>query len=130
MWSRLIKPALVIAIVGGLAVLHLWACARLSTIECDRARLLRLTADDEALRGELRREQGRLRNATVIREHAIARELQKPRDVLDVVVDQVPASLWAEMPQAGSETSGDGIQLGQLAEPGAPAPAPPPLALY
>ncbi len=119
-----------IAILGALAVLHLSACARLSVIECDRARLKRIAADDEARRGELRREQGQSRNAAIIREHAIARGLEKPRDVLDVVVDRVPPSLWAEMPQARPQMPSDGVRLGQLANEAGAAPVPPPPALY
>ena len=67
LWSQLVRPAILIGLLGALAVLHLWACARLSVIECDKQRLRRIAGDDQARRAELRRELDSRRNAEVIR---------------------------------------------------------------
>jgi hypothetical protein len=113
-WSDLVRPAVLIGLLGGLAVLHLLACARLSLIECDRQRLTRLAADADARRAELRRELAQRRSARLIREHAEARGLEKPARVVQITLDEVPSSLWAEMPHEGSPQPAAAVRLGQL----------------
>lgn len=131
-WLDLFRPALLIGFLGGLAVLHLLACARLSLIECDRQRLKRVAADADARGAELRRELAQRRNARLIREHAEERGLQKPARVVQITLDEVPTALWAEMPEEGRREPGAAVRLGQVPGEAAAAPGaagPPPLAL-
>jgi len=130
LWAQLIRPALVIALIGTLAVVYLWACARLSVMDCDKRRLQRIAADDEARRAELRTEAAARRSADRILAHAGDRGLKKPRALVHVTVDEVPESLWAEMPRDGSPPPDEGVRLGQLAPGSSAAPAPPPPGLH
>ncbi|MEA3402565.1 MAG: hypothetical protein U9R79_15105 [Armatimonadota bacterium] len=116
LWSELIKPALVIAMVGGGAVLYLMGCARLSVIECDEQRLERLVQDERARELELHRRLAELRTADEIRTHIAQRGLCRPRGTLHVHLTDVPPRLYAALPTATTEEPPQEIRLGQRAD--------------
>lgn len=130
LWWGLIRPALVIALLGGVAVVHLLACARLSTIEWDKQRLTRMLADADAQRAELRQELSEYCSPERILKHAEARGLRKPVRVVHVNVDEVPEALCAELPTAGSEELVAFVRVGQLPREAAGSTTPPPQALW
>jgi len=129
LWCRLIKPALLIALLGAMAVLHLLACARLSVVECDRQRLRRIAADDDARRVQLCRRLTEHRSAEFILRHAKERGLEKPAAVVHITVDEVPQPLWADIPREAPQAAGSAFRLGQLSTQAESTIIPPPRAL-
>ncbi|MGC9318589.1 MAG: hypothetical protein ACP5KN_11230 [Armatimonadota bacterium] len=113
LWSELIKPALVITMIGGGAVLYLVGCARLSVIECDEQRLERLVQDERARELELHRRLAELRTADQIRTHIAQRGLCRPRGTLHVHLTDVPPRLYAALPTPTTEKPPQEIRLGQ-----------------
>ncbi len=121
MWSSLIRPAIMIGIVGACAVLYLVACARLSVIECDLRRLDRVAEDEEARELDLHRHLAELRNAERIRAHIADRGLCPPVAVAHVVLEDVPPALQPALPTPERDLRTREMRLGQL-PPGATGP--------
>ncbi len=98
LWSDLIRPAIIIALVGGAAVLYLLACARLSSMQCDLRRLERLVEDRRAQEMELRRRLAEIRKAEEIRSHITRRHLEKPRGYEHVRLADLSPTLYEALP--------------------------------
>ena len=119
-WSRIIWPALVIGMIGAGAVVYLFACARISIIECDLKRLERAREAQQAAECELQQQLATLRNAERIQQHIAERELDRPRGTQRVYLTDVPPTLYEALPAADSDRDRREIRLGQLPDgPGA-----------
>ncbi len=120
-WSELIKPALIITMVGAGAVMYLIACARVSVIECDLGRLERAASRQEVAELELQRQLAALRSADRVQEHIVERGLEPPRGAVHVSLVNVPPSLREVLPAGDSDRDTREIRLGRLPA-GADAP--------
>jgi hypothetical protein len=120
-WSDLIQPALIIGMIGAGAVVYLWACARVSVIECDLRRLERAGEAQQAVEFELQQHLASVRNAERIQEHIARRELDRPSGTQHVHLTDVPPALYEVLPSADSDRDRQEIRLGELPA-GADAP--------
>jgi cell division protein FtsL len=114
-WSEVIVPAIVIGLVGIIAVAHVYGCARISIIECDLRRLERACEAQEAAQIELKHQLAKLRNAERIQEHIARRQLDSPRGTHHVLLSDLPPGLYETLPAAETDTDRREIRLGQLA---------------
>jgi hypothetical protein len=120
-WSEIIWPALVVALMGAGAVVYLFACARISIIECDLRRLDRTREAQQAAECQLQQQLAVLQNAERIQHHIVERQLDRPRGTTHVRLTDLPPELYEALPTAGSDRERREIVLGQLAVgPGAP----------
>ncbi|MFO8079089.1 MAG: hypothetical protein R6V07_02180 [Armatimonadota bacterium] len=120
-WSDIIWPALVIGMIGAGAVVYLFACARISIIECDLRRLDRARQAQQSAEYELQQQLAVLQNAERIQDHIVERELDRPRGTTHVRLTDLPPELYEALPTAGSDRERREIVLGQLAVgPGVP----------
>lgn len=113
-WSEFVQPALIIGMIGAGAVVYLWACARISIIECDLRRLERASEQQDAVELELQRQLATLQTAEQIQGHIVDRGLDRPRGTCHVVLNDVPPSLYEALPPADSDRDTREIMLGEL----------------
>ncbi len=115
-WSELVKPALLIALLGAGAVMYLVGCARVSVMECDLRRLDSLLAEERALEFELQRQLAKERSTERIRLHIRKRGLQPPSGHKHVKLEDVPPSLYEALPRRDGDRELQEILVGQLPE--------------
>ncbi len=115
-WDLYIRPALIIGMVGAGVVLYLVACARLSTLECDRRRLERRVEEVRARELELHKQLAELRQTDRIRRHIAERGLTRPRGTIRVELRDMPPSLYAELPSADKRRRDLRARLGEEQE--------------
>ena len=113
-WSEVICPALFIAMIGAGAVVYLFACARISIIECDLRRLERAQQAQQAAECKLHQQLAALQNAEHIQRHIADRRLDRPRGTHHVHLTDVPPALYEALPTASSDRDSREIRLGQL----------------
>lgn len=120
-WTEIIQPALVIGMIGAGAVVYLFACARISIIECDLRRLERAREAQQAVEFELQQQLASLQDAERIQQHIAERGLDRPRGTQPVRLTNVPPALYEALPTPDTDRDSRELRLGQLpAEPGAP----------
>jgi len=120
-WSEVIWPALIIGMIGAGAVVYVFACARISIIECDLRRLERAREAQQAAECELQQQLATLQNAERIQEHIAENDLDRPRGMRRVHLTDVPPALYEALPAVGTDRDRQEIRLGELSPgPGAP----------
>ncbi|MGI5817505.1 MAG: hypothetical protein ACOX9R_05345 [Armatimonadota bacterium] len=113
-WSDLIQPALIIGMIGAGAVVYLWACARVSVIECDLRRLERAGEAQQAVELQLQQHLASVQNAERIQAHIVEHQLDRPCGTRHVHLTDVPAALYEVLPTADSDRDSREIRLGEL----------------
>ncbi|HUS79717.1 MAG TPA: hypothetical protein VM283_00530 [Armatimonadota bacterium] len=102
-WADIARPAVLIALVGSAAIVHISACARVSIIEWDLCVLQAESAERQAVALDLQRRISEFRTASLVRDHVSERGLTKEAAVAQVDVDELPTELIAELPGAMPE---------------------------
>ncbi|MFW5868348.1 MAG: hypothetical protein ACOCX2_11060 [Armatimonadota bacterium] len=115
-WSEVIWPALIIGLIGVGAVVYVFACARISIIECDLRRLERAREAQQAARCELQQQLATMQNAQRIQEHIEEEELDRPTGTRRVHLTDVPPALYEVLPTTGSDHDHREIRLGELSD--------------
>lgn len=114
LWSELLKPALIIALVGAGAVCYLVACARVSIIECDLRRLDRALEHKQTAELALQRQIAELQAADSIQQHISEYGLDRPSGREQVRLTSVPVALQDALPTPDSDRDTREILLGQI----------------
>jgi hypothetical protein len=111
-------------IVGGLAMLHVASCARLSDLECECRRLERLDLEQKMRRGELMRERDKLIHAAVVSDYGPKHNMVNPVGAKPIRVGVLPArKIYWDLPGEEAPASPPGASAAGQAPPGSASSA-------
>jgi len=100
LWAELIRPAILIALVGFGGVIYISACARVSIMEWDLQRLQQQADEHRERCEELERQIAEAGKSSLIRDHVAERGLTQETEIAEVTVDGVPGELLGQPPAA------------------------------